>query len=144
MRLIGVEKDIEKIKIELALKDDFNLIDAFGLLDLRGNGYLTPTELRVGLMDLGLSVTPDDLQDLFTKFNTERDDRLKFSEFSDAFMPKDDHYARILGAKRLAYVARAGRCPFEINTLNKYLMAWEMMISNERTARTIRHRLYQQ
>ena len=32
--LINIEKDIENVKIELSLKEDFNLIDAFGLLDI--------------------------------------------------------------------------------------------------------------
>lgn len=30
---INLERDLEKLKIDLALKEDFNLIDAFGLLD---------------------------------------------------------------------------------------------------------------
>lgn len=90
MTLIGIDKDIENTKIDLALKDDFNLIDAFGLLDLRGIGYLSPTELRVGLLDLGLSVSFEDVNLLFDKYNKERDGRFKFSEFSEAFMPKDD------------------------------------------------------
>jgi len=32
--LIAIEKDVENIKIELALREDFNLIDAFGILDV--------------------------------------------------------------------------------------------------------------
>ncbi len=32
--LIRLEKDLERKKIEITLKDDYNLIDAFGLLDV--------------------------------------------------------------------------------------------------------------
>ena len=30
---IQIEKDLERMKIEITLKDDYNLIDAFGILD---------------------------------------------------------------------------------------------------------------
>lgn len=33
VELANLEKDFENIKIEVALKQDYNLIDAFGLLD---------------------------------------------------------------------------------------------------------------
>ena len=32
--LIHFEKELEKLKIEITLRDDYNLIDAFGLLDI--------------------------------------------------------------------------------------------------------------
>lgn len=31
--LIGLEKDLEVLKINLGMREDFNLIDAFGILD---------------------------------------------------------------------------------------------------------------
>ena len=31
---IQIEKDLERMKIEITLKDDYNLIDAFGILDV--------------------------------------------------------------------------------------------------------------
>jgi hypothetical protein len=57
-------------------------------------------------------------------------------------MPKDEYWARVMGAKRLVYVSRGSRCPFSIDTLNKYLMLWEMMMNNERAAKNIRQKLY--
>jgi hypothetical protein len=47
--LIHLEKDLERIKIEITLKDDYNLIDAFGLLDVQGKGFVSPVELREAL-----------------------------------------------------------------------------------------------
>jgi Ca2+-binding EF-hand superfamily protein len=60
-----LEKDLENVKIELAVKDDFNLIDGFGLLDHMGKGFVTPTELRDGLRDLGFRPNLDELHLLF-------------------------------------------------------------------------------
>ena len=31
---IQIERDLERMKIEITLKDDYNLIDAFGILDV--------------------------------------------------------------------------------------------------------------
>ena len=39
--IIFSEREVESTKIELALKSDFNVIDAFKMLDARGSGALT-------------------------------------------------------------------------------------------------------
>jgi hypothetical protein len=35
-------------------------------------------------------------------------------------------------------MAKNGKCPFDITTLNKYLQVWEMMILNEKAAEAVR------
>ena len=40
--IIMFEKDLEIQKINLSLREDFNLIDAFGILDEDGKGNLNP------------------------------------------------------------------------------------------------------
>ena len=101
--MILFEKDLEVQKINLSLREDFNLIDAFGMLDQRGKGYVNPVELHIALRDLELPVTQEDCYLLFLRFNRDMDGVLKYSEFTDAFMPIDQHYARQLGSKRLQY-----------------------------------------
>ena len=95
------EKDIEVMKINLSLRDDFNLIDAFGILDEDGKGDINPQELHVALRKLDIPATQEDCYLLFLRFNREVDGLLKYSEFTSAFMPMDQHYARQLGSKRL-------------------------------------------
>ena len=87
--------------MEITLRDDYNLIDAFGLLDLQGKGYISPVELREALSQLGLKCNIDEIHLVFEKFNTLSDGMLKYSEFSEAMMPIDQHYARLLGTKKL-------------------------------------------
>ena len=43
---VKLERALERIKIELAVKDDFNLIEGFGMFDTSGKGYITAAELR--------------------------------------------------------------------------------------------------
>jgi hypothetical protein len=47
---INLEKDTENIKIQLAVREDFNLIEAFGIIDINGKGFITPLELRDALI----------------------------------------------------------------------------------------------
>ena len=49
-----LERNIEKIKIQLSLKTDFNLIDAFRIFNPSGSGSANILELVNGLADLGL------------------------------------------------------------------------------------------
>ena len=83
------EKELEIQKINLSLREDFNLIDAFGMLDHSGKGHLNPHELHIALRDLEIPVTQDDCYLLFLRFNRDMDGSLKYSEFTDAFMPID-------------------------------------------------------
>ena len=50
--IIGLEKELETFKIALAKCEDFNLIDAFGMLDEAGRGFVTPSELHDALIEL--------------------------------------------------------------------------------------------
>jgi hypothetical protein len=47
--IIFLERDLESTKIELALKPDFNLIDAFKMLDIEERGHISHQELAVKL-----------------------------------------------------------------------------------------------
>ena len=40
--VVLLEKDLEVHKIDLSLRDDFNMIDAFGILDEDGKGNVNP------------------------------------------------------------------------------------------------------
>ena len=66
--LIGLEKDVEMMKINLALKPDFNLIDAFSLLDRDCCSEVNPTELKRQLACLELDLKEDDLALLFGRY----------------------------------------------------------------------------
>ena len=39
---IFLERELESAKIELTLKPDFNLLDAFRMLDVLGKGFVSP------------------------------------------------------------------------------------------------------
>lgn len=55
--MILYEKDLELQKVNLSLRDDFNLIDAYGILDEDGKGNMNPQELHVALRRLEVPAT---------------------------------------------------------------------------------------
>lgn len=48
-KLLELEKDLEKQKVHLSLKCDFNLIDAFRILDPHGQGSISQADIGQGL-----------------------------------------------------------------------------------------------
>jgi len=119
---------IEKLKEKVIQKDDFNLIDAFGMLDEHGRGFVTPTELREQLLDLGLKTSIDEIQLFFERYNSSKEEKLKYSEFQEAIMPFDPLVAKTLGNKRLQYHSRQGRAIFSHDTLSKFTHLLETLL----------------
>ena len=66
---LELEKNIEKIKIQLSLKTDFNLIDAFRIFNESGTGSACIQDLIHGLKDLGLEVTNDEISLFMARFD---------------------------------------------------------------------------
>ena len=46
---MNLEKLLERVKIDLALRTDFNLIDAFRVFDESGCGFVEPRDIVAGL-----------------------------------------------------------------------------------------------
>ena len=111
--IIGFERELEQFKVSLAKCADFNLIDAFAMLDKEGRGYVTASELHEVLTEFNLTNAVDDCRLLFQRYNREQDGALKYSEFTDAFFPFDHKHARLLGTKQLKYSQQPSKLSFE-------------------------------
>ena len=112
------------------------MIDAFGILDEDGKGNLNPQELHVALRRMDIPATQEDCYLLFHRFNRDMDGLLKYSEFTSAFLPTDQHYARQLGSKRLQYQPTNGgrsasASPFCYETMKQYREVWHLICQIE-------------
>ena len=78
--IIFLEREIEQNKIENALKSDFNVIDAFKMLDVRQSGAISPDDLKIGLShNLNFAdFDNDDIYMLFRRFDTQNAGHLTF------------------------------------------------------------------
>jgi len=70
------------MKIDLALKSDFNLIDAFRLFDVNSCGFISKQDLVDGLqmnLNYGEAISPVDVALLFKRMDRDNRGRLTFN-----------------------------------------------------------------
>ena len=102
---ISIESELEKVKKDLSLCSDFNLIDAFRLIDPSAKGYVTTLDMQDNLKSLGLNPSYDEVSLFFRRYDLDNDGRLRYSDFCEAFTPKDREYSDLVG-NRAAFHSR--------------------------------------
>ena len=102
--MMALETAVESDKSNLALKPDFNLIDAFRIFDVEASGMIEVQDLKITLQSLGLFVEDDQLNLLYEKYNVKLDGKLTYSEFCQMFSPKHPEYSAILNSRTSYYV----------------------------------------
>lgn len=78
---IDLEKEVEDVKQSLALKSDFNLLDAFRFIDRKARGFVSRIELEIALNDLGIYPTLDELKLFFERYDRDSDGLMKYCFF---------------------------------------------------------------
>ena len=96
---IRYERQIEDAKVRIVSQHDFNLMDAFQMLDRQGKGYVTGPELIDALYDFGLQPHKEDVYLFVRHYDRDYDGRLLFSDFADAFCPLDQTSASVLNSR---------------------------------------------
>lgn len=93
-----MQRDLEAVKIDLVLKQDFNLSDGFALLDLDKCGYVNAPQLTASLEEVLQMerISRDDMALLLKKFDSDYDGRLTYFDFEKAVAPVSEEYASIL------------------------------------------------
>ena len=72
LKQLALEKTVERIKVELSLKTDFNLIDAFRMFDPDGTGAASHSALRAVLGELGCRNKEEELCLFMQRFDRDR------------------------------------------------------------------------
>ena len=140
---INLEKELEDAKSRLALQPDFNLMDAFQVLDKTSRGYVTATELHEVLADLGNYALRENVYLFHRRYDRNSDGRLLYSEFCDAFTPKSSAQALAL-TSRSAYYLHQGYPRneyFTRDTRDQFLRTFKVHFSVEESAELLRKRL---
>lgn len=85
------EMKIEELRMKLVKETkDFNTVDAFRLIDVTGKGRVNEHELKLGMEMQDLDFTIDEMLSFIHKYSKNSAMmRIKYSEFCDAFAPKD-------------------------------------------------------
>ena len=74
---IDFEREIEEVRQALALKNDFNLLDAFRFIDRKARGFISRIELEIALNDLGIYPKLDELKLFFERYDRDSDGLMK-------------------------------------------------------------------
>jgi len=141
--LIRSENDIEREKVSLALKPDFNLTDAFKIFDVNYCGHICATELREGLAAIGVFPTSEELDLFITRYDTSGDRRLNMREFSDAFLALDAYYAGMVerrGSNHRYPLYRRDDC-YQPDTQLEFRAVWRTHFRSEVAAESTRQKL---
>ena len=91
-KLMGIEGDIERLKIDLSLNPDFNCEDAFRIFELDGRGFLDKEDLKYGLNLLNIYPTDLELRLLMKRFDLQRQGAISFADFFDIVVPFEKEY----------------------------------------------------
>jgi len=98
-----MDKEIEEHKKSMSLKSDFNLLDGFRMLDLEGKGFVSSSEFRHALYEMGVSVSKDEAYLVFKRYDKDNDGLLKYSDFCRLVAPINRQYNDILKSKEPTY-----------------------------------------
>lgn len=85
---LTVEENAEMIRKRLARRPDFNVHEAFLMVDRDSNGFIQRPELRRVLAENGVYASEKDLTMLLLRFDRNGDSRVSYAEFMEEIIPK--------------------------------------------------------
>lgn len=98
--ILNYESNVERMKQELALRPDFNLVDFFGFFDANNAGYCSVEEFLKTLNNLKIFPQENETELFMRRFDRNNLGLLKFSDFCDAFTSTTSEYIELLNQRR--------------------------------------------
>ena len=141
-KLMSVESQIERIKINLALNPDFNCEDAFRLFELDGRGYLDKEDLKCGLNLIGVCPTDHELRLFMNRFDLQKQGGINYADFFDIVVPFEKEYRNMV-EERLPNSCCACRSPdvFSFKTISTLKDLFNYIIDSENQINNLRRTL---
>ena len=93
------ESKIEKLKIELSLRSDFNWEEVFRIFELEGRGFLSKEDLIIGFNKFGLYPKDLDISLLLKRYDLKKEGCINYPNFFEFIVPLSK-YHRIMIEKR--------------------------------------------
>lgn len=102
--MIENEKYLEMQKQKLVEQADFNLMDAFQMIDEKSLGWVSAPQVLTFLIEQGCFCHKDDVYSFTRRFDRDNDSKLLYSDFCEAITPKDGYYAHALNQRKYKYI----------------------------------------
>ena len=99
-QLIYLDKETELKKQELALRGDFNLIDAFRFFDIEGRGGCSSADFERSLSDMGLFPAKHEIFLVIRRFNKDSDGKLKYADFVEMTVPHKKEFYNLINSRK--------------------------------------------
>jgi hypothetical protein len=85
--ILAIEGSLEEVKKELGMRPDFTLAGAFCKFSDNSHGRINVNDVLFGLEKLGVPCELSDARMLIDRYDSDKDLKLGFWEFSNALMP---------------------------------------------------------
>ena len=102
--MIELEKYLEEKKQNLVEQADFNLMDGFQMMDEKNLGWIAAPQVLQFLIINGVFAHKDDVYHFARRFDRDMDSKLMYSDFCEAFTPKDTYYQHALHNRKGRYI----------------------------------------
>jgi len=137
---IDLDKDLELCKQDLALRADFNILDAFRIFDVQGKGCLSISELESGIQELGIVLNLSDLHLCIRQFDKRSDGKIRYSDFCDTVTPKQAEYCNLLN-NRTPNETSMKKYAFCSETRAQLVRLFQLIFKVEKASEDLRYRL---
>ncbi len=121
---INIEKQIEKEKINLSSKYDFNIENVFKIFDINNQNCVSNDELINGFKLFNIYLSENDIKLIKRRLNKKKFDNFFYSDFFDLFIPYDKKRRNLMENKLPStYIP-------EDNKTNIFLISTKRLINN--------------
>jgi Ca2+-binding EF-hand superfamily protein len=86
---LRIESQLEKNKAALLSQADFNLMDAFRMIDNQDKCFVTLYEFKEALKRLGVPSNDLSVEMLYKRYNKDCNGKFQFSDFCEMMLPKE-------------------------------------------------------
>ena len=144
LKLIMIcELQIEKAKIELSKRAEFNIDDIFRFFEPKHFEYVTQNDLVIGLSKLKIFTTDSEIKLLLMKYDLNNNGVLEFEDFFDMFIPFEREFRYNMEKRTpLPFVEKFNKGYFLTDATLPYLKnVLNIMIKSECKIEEERHKL---
>ena len=101
-KITKYEMEIDKVKIDLSLTNDFNIQDCYKIFinNKYNNEFITITDMKIGLNFLEINPTNEELYLLYKKYAINNNELIEFNEFIEMISSIEKYYKDILFNKK--------------------------------------------
>ena len=97
--LVKQNNIIEGHKDSLSLCTDVNLTDLFDFFDKSNMNCISNVDMKQTLIELGLCPSPTDINNIYDRYDKNKDNKLNYNEFCDMILPKKYNLAKVVSQR---------------------------------------------